>query len=124
MRKNVLHIDDDVDDLEVFSSVIENIDKKITCVSLNSAADALKRILSKELSPEIIFVDLNMPKMDGFQFLTELKKISGFNIPVIVVSTSSHSETINKVNKLGADGYVTKPNSIKEFARLLTPYLV
>ncbi|MEO5776659.1 MAG: response regulator [Flavobacterium sp.] len=124
MRKNVLHIDDDEDDLEIFSAAIQSIDSKIKCISVNNAVDALKRITSRELAPEVIFIDLNMPRMDGFQFLAELKKVPGLNIPVIVLSTSSHMETINKVNKLGADGYVAKPNTIKEFVRLLSPFLI
>ena len=122
--KNILHIDDDYDDLEIFRAVIETIDSKIECISVNSAVEALKKLTSGELCPEVIFIDLNMPVMDGFEFLTEIKKVSDFNIPVVVLSTSSQRETISKVNKLGADGYVAKPNSIKEFVRLLSPYLI
>lgn len=124
MRKNILHIDDDEDDLEIFSAAIEGIDARMNCVSLNSATEAFRRILSNELSPEIIFIDLNMPIMNGFEFLTEIKKVVGFNIPIIVLSTSSHKETISKVTKLGAQGYVAKPNSMREFVRVLTPFLI
>ena len=120
--KNVLHIDDDQDDLEIFSSTIEEFKAKINCISINCAATALKKLISRELSPEVIFIDLNMPGMDGLQFLSEVKKLPNFDIPVVVLSTSSQPETINSVKKLGADGYLTKPSSMKQFIQLLKPF--
>ncbi len=120
--KNVLHIDDDQEDLEIFSTTVDELKIKINCISLSCAATALKQLISGELSPEVIFVDLNMPGMDGFEFLAEIKKRPNLNIPVIVLSTSSQSETINSAKRLGADAYLTKPNSIRKFAQLLAPY--
>ena len=122
--KNVLHIDDDQEDLEIFSTTVEEFKTKINCTSLTCAATALKKLVSHELSPEVIFLDLNMPGMDGFQFLKEIKKIKGFKIPVIVLSTSSQPETISSAKEYGADGYLTKPNSIKKFVQLLTPFFL
>lgn len=122
--RNVLHIDDDQDDLEIFSTTVEEFKTKINCISINCAATALKKLISRELSPEVIFVDLNMPGMDGFQFLSEIKKLTDLNIPVVVLSTSSQPDTISSVKKLGADGYLTKPTSIQQFAKLLTPYFL
>lgn len=122
--KNVLHIDDDQDDLEIFSTTVEEFKTKINCVSINCAATALKKLMSHELSPEVIFIDLNMPGMDGFQFLSEVKKLPGFDIPVVVLSTSSQPDTITSVKKLGADGYLTKPTSMTQFVKLLTPYFI
>lgn len=122
--RNVLHIDDDQDDLEIFSTTVEEFKPKINCISLNCAATALKKLLSRELSPEVIFVDLNMPGMDGFQFLSEVKKLPNFDIPVVVLSTSSQPDTISSAKKLGADGYLTKPTSMKQFVKLLTPYFI
>lgn len=122
--RNVLHIDDDQDDLEIFSTTVEEFKTKINCISLNCAATALKKLISRELSPEVIFIDLNMPGMDGFQFLSEMKKQTDLNIPVVVLSTSSQPDTISSVKKLGADGYLTKPTSMKQFTKILTPYFI
>jgi CheY-like chemotaxis protein len=121
--KNILHIDDDEDDLEIFRTVIQDIDTTINCISVGSTVDALKKILLHKLTPEIIFLDLNMPIMNGFEFLTEFKKIPECTIPVIVLSTCSQKDTIRKAIKFGASGYLTKPNSIIEFVRLLTPLM-
>ncbi|UPT70324.1 MAG: response regulator [Flavobacterium sp. JAD_PAG50586_2] len=122
--RNVLHIDDDQDDLEIFSTTIEEFKTKINCISLNCAATALKKLVSRELLPEVIFVDLNMPGMNGFEFLSEIKKRPDLDIPVVVLSTCSQPDTINSVKKLGADGYLTKPSSMQQFAKLLTPYFI
>lgn len=122
--RNVLHIDDDQDDLEIFSTTVEEFKTKINCISINCAATALKKLVSRELAPEVIFVDLNMPGMDGFQFLSEMKKQTDLNIPVVVLSTSSQPDTISSVKKLGADGYLTKPTSMKQFVKILTPYFL
>lgn len=120
--KYAIYIDDDEEDLEIFSIVIQEFSHEISCLTFTSASKALKKIISHELAPEIIFIDLNMNGMDGFEFLTEIRKQSDITMPVIVLSTCSQPETIAKVEKLGADGYITKPSSIKEFVRLLTPY--
>lgn len=120
--KNVLHIDDDQDDLEIFSTTVDEFKPKINCVSLTCAATALKKLVAHELSPEVIFVDLNMPGMDGLEFLTHVKKLPDFNIPVVVLSTSSQRETMDSAKKLGANDYLTKPTSIQQFVKLLTPF--
>lgn len=122
--KNVLHIDDDQDDLEIFSTTVEEFKPKINCISVNCAETALKKLVSRELSPEVIFLDLNMPGMDGFQFLSEVKKLPDFNIPVVVLSTCSQPETIHTVKELGADGFISKPATMKQFAQLLTPFFL
>ena len=120
--KNVLHIDDDQDDLEIFSTTIDEFKPKVNCISLTCAATALKKLVARELSPEVIFVDLNMPGMDGFEFLSEIKKLPDLEIPIVVLSTCSQKETIDSVKKLGANDYLTKPSSIKQFVKLLTPF--
>src|SRR4051812_48688111 len=93
--KNVLHIDDDQDDLEIFFTTIEEFKPKINCISVSCAATALKKLISRELSPEVIFVDLNMPGMNGFEFLTQVKQLPDFNIPVVVLSTCSQRDTMD-----------------------------
>lgn len=121
--KNILHIDDDEDDLEFFSTAIEELDSMLQCTSMHSPREALKKLTAKELNPDIIFIDLNMPLMDGFQFLSELKKLPGFAIPVVTLSTSSQFITRQQVDAIGAAGYITKPTSIREFKRLISAFL-
>lgn len=120
--KNVLHIDDDQDDLEIFSTTVDEFKPKITCISLNCAATALQQLVSREISPEVIFLDLNMPGMNGLEFLNHVKKLPDFNIPIFVLSTSSQIDSMNFAKNLGADGYLTKPITIQQFVQLLKPF--
>jgi CheY-like chemotaxis protein len=121
--KNVLHIDDDLDDLEIFLTTVEEFKNQINCISLNCAKTALSQLISRELSPEVIFIDLNMPGMNGMEFLSELNKLPDFNIPVVVLTTSSNLDK-SEIKRMGADDYLTKPASIKQFVQLLTPFFL
>ncbi len=120
--KNVLHIDDDYDDLEFFTSIVEEFKNKINCISISSAAAALEKLISKEINPDIIFLDLNMPGMDGVTFLKAFNKVSELKIPVIILSTSSHYDSKKAVESLGVNDYLTKPACPKEFFKMLSNY--
>lgn len=122
--KTVLHIDDDSDDLEIFSDTVAGMNPDIDCISLSSPEEALKKLLSRDFSPEIIFLDINMPYMDGFEFLAAIKKIPGFKTPVVMLSTSSQKETIDCAKQMGAIAYITKPSTIAELILLLSPFFL
>lgn len=113
-------IDDDADDQEIFLSAIENIDPEIRNVTAFNGLQALDKLNSKEVTPDIIFLDLNMPLMNGLQFLKELFKNRKFsNIPVIVLSTTKDQGTIAETIQLGAKHFITKPDSFSEWEKAL-----
>ena len=121
--RKVLHIDDDEDDLDFFSTSVLQLDPDIECISLSSATEALDKITAMELAPDIIFLDLNMPVMTGFQFLEEIQKFPLESVPIVVLSTCSLRETVDKVLESGGTAYLTKPNSTKELIQLIKPFL-
>lgn len=114
MLKEIRHlmlIDDDEDDREIFLSVVESIAPRVHCAVATNGQDAIVKLNSSNLLPEIIFLDLNMPLMDGKQFLREVKKSELLKtIPVVVLSTSSDKETIIQTQNLGAEKFITKPD--------------
>lgn len=60
--------------------------------------------------PDLILVDLNMPKMNGFEFLTKLRSFEDYrDIKVFVLSTSDEREDKQSASKLGISGFITKP---------------
>lgn len=66
--------------------------------------------------PDLIFLDLNMPRMNGCEFLTAIKADQRFNsIPVVVLTTSDLEKDVICSYQLGASGYVTKPMDIQQF---------
>lgn len=121
----IFHIDDDDDDIEFFVAAIEYLSEGASCFSFTNAVKALQKLKSGELIPDIIFLDLNMPIINGQEFLAALKATAGLeDIPVIMLSTSSNAATAHKFKMEGASGFLTKPTSIKELSNLLRPYLI
>jgi len=122
--RQILLIDDDEDDQEIFLSAVSQISDAVTCVTFDNASVALQKITAKEIIADVIFLDLNMPVMNGQQFLTQFKKNEELSkIPIIIFSTSSHSGTIQLMKDLGADGFITKPGRFDELVNLLKPLL-
>jgi CheY-like chemotaxis protein len=70
--------------------------------------------------PNLILLDLNMPKKDGWEALTEIKKDPDFRrIPVVVFTTSKEDEDISCSYELGASSYITKPTTFDALVELM-----
>jgi CheY-like chemotaxis protein len=121
MNPRFLLIDDDTDDRELFSEALAAVDPIIVCDHATDGAEALDRLLNKEISaPDIIFLDINMPIMDGWQFLSRLKSEADFrHIPVIVYSTSSNLKDKHIADAMGALCFITKPHAFRMLQNLL-----
>lgn len=110
-----LLIDDDADDLEFFSMAMQRLNKQVHCIAYDDAIEALKELSADaNFLPDFIFLDLNMPRMQGKQLLREMKKLEHLsNVPFIIYSTSSESHDVEETKALGAVDYVVKAPSIK-----------
>lgn len=118
-------IDDDLDDQEIFMLALKDLDKPIDCVTAEDGAMALQ-ILRDDPAfiPDYIFLDLNMPRMDGKQCLSEIKKDTRLRgIPVIIYSTSSDPRDIQETKQLGASDYIIKQTSIGALRKILNTFL-
>ncbi|KQS26813.1 response regulator [Dyadobacter sp. Leaf189] len=125
LYQNILLIDDDEDDQEIFLSALENAADSVKCVAFSNAVQAFEKLQKNELDTDIIFLDLNMPLMNGQEFLTQLKKQQDLkDIPVIILSTSSNQNTIQQAKKLGAVDFITKPHSFDDLVQILRRVLV
>jgi len=121
---NILLIDDDDDDQEIFQSAVQQISTSVRYNYLNSAREALQKLSSGEVSPEVIFLDLNMPLMSGQEFLTQIKQREPLSdIPIIIFSTSSDPTTKELTKALGAYDFITKPSDFDQLVDLLTPLI-
>jgi CheY-like chemotaxis protein len=122
IRKFLL-ADDDQDDTDLFTEALRNIDNSIELRAANNGKDALKKLEHQPNMPEIIFLDINMPEMDGWDCLRNIKKHERFkDIPVVMFSTSSTSINGKKAIQSGAAGYLEKPTSylkLKDFLEQL-----
>ena len=120
-NKIFLVIDDDPDDCYFFCEAIRKIDPSAECVTAMDGEEALRHLHNgiPEL-PALIFLDLNMPRMDGRLCLAELKKDKLLkHIPVVILSTSNSTRDIDETKKLGAVYFITKPTDIDKFQQEL-----
>jgi CheY-like chemotaxis protein len=70
--RNILQIDDDCDDCELFMEALEEI-SSAQYTAIYDPVEALRKLMESEITPDVIFLDLNMPIMSGIEFLTEIK---------------------------------------------------
>ena len=121
----IFHIDDDQDDIDFFASTVNQLSKAASCFSFTDAALALQKLIMGEMIPDVIFLDLNMPIINGQEFLVKLKATKLLrDIPVIILSTSSDSYTKAELKADGALDFLTKPSGLKELENLLRPYII
>lgn len=120
----ILIVDDDPDDVQFFCNALYESNKPYYCISVTNAEEALLFIENTLINPEFIFLDLNMPCVDGKECLIKLKSNpQSKDIPVIVYSTSSHKKEIEELYKLGAAKFITKPDSMKVLINAISDIL-
>jgi CheY-like chemotaxis protein len=124
-QKNFFIIDDDTDDQELMIEAFQELDPSIKCLSAYNGDEGLQMLrLGKVPLPDIIFVDLNMPRMGGKQLLILLKEDADLqNIPVIIYSTSSEVDEIKSLIDLGASWFLIKPSNFGELINKLREIL-
>lgn len=120
----ILYADDDLDDVEIFREIIHAISPSIIFHHANNGKEALDILDNSILLPDYIFLDVNMPVMDGRLCLKEIKKDKRFSdIPVVIYTTSDKRTDIENFMRLGAHKYVIKPTSFKDAVNDLSKIL-
>jgi CheY-like chemotaxis protein len=121
---NILFIDDDEEDLQIFQAALEQISTTIKYNYYTDARKALEELRLGSVTTQAIFLDLNMPSMNGHEFLAQLKQEEKLkDIPVIIFTTSSDSSIREMTLSMGAIDFLTKPNDFKDLIALLTPFI-
>lgn len=119
---NVLLIDDDEDDRDVFTSAISLVSSKLNCTAINDATSALYKMEQNIINPDVIFLDLNMPKMDGKEFFMLMRAQQRFrDIPVVLFSTSNYLECV-KSDELCTTPFIAKPEDFTGLINILRNY--
>lgn len=97
-----LLIDDDKDDQEIFKLALQDINERVVCLTADNGVEGLQILLSAIDLPHFIFLDLNMPQMNGKDCLAAIRRDPRLaEIPVIIYSTSSDPRDIFESKKLG-----------------------
>ncbi len=109
-------IDDDADDRMFFVDALKQMLSSTVCLEANGGIEALRQLRKVEQLPDFIFLDINMPRMDGSECLKELKKDAKLkSIPVIMYSTSFSDASIAEFRALGALSFLNKPTDMNKF---------
>lgn len=119
---NITLADDDEDDRMFFEDAFSEL-KLNTKVNTHNDGAELMESITKEgaLLPDILFLDLNMPKKSGLECLKEIKAIPRLkNIAIVIYSTSSSEEDIENTFIQGANVYIKKPNDFKKLKKVLS----
>lgn len=104
LYQTILLVDDDTEDQEIFLEALREVDPLIHCSFAKDGEQALKLLDGDTLvKPDILFIDMNMPKLNGKQVLSQLKKSEDLkDIPVVMYSTFFGPRDIDEIHSLGA----------------------
>lgn len=106
----ILLIEDDVIEVMKLKRVISTLKLNHEIIEAGNGEAALKILNELELLPDIILLDLNMPKISGIEFLSLLKNDARLKyIPTVILTTSNNQRDLLKCYKIGVAGYVLKP---------------
>lgn len=119
---SILLTDDDPDDQMLFREALAEADNSVECSCAFDGVDALEKLKSAATFPDLLFLDVNMPKMNGIDCLKELQKSERFKeIPVIMYSTSSYYKKECLDN--GAADYIEKLDDYQKLCATLKDIL-
>jgi len=118
-----LLIDDDYEEIEIFQSAAKELPSSITFRYAFGAYEGLDIIGHSPILPDFVFVDINMPKMDGREFLRIIKSDERLvHIPVVIYSTAGDQATRTEMMGLGAHHYIIKPYTVPDLVRALQDF--
>ena len=118
--KKILIVDDEQDIVESLKFVLESSD--YSCYTAFNVEEGLK--LAKELIPDLIILDVMMPKINGYKISRLLKYDSKYkNIPILMITARSQEEDKLIGEETGADEYITKPFDLDNVLKTVDKYL-
>ena len=126
--ETILLIEDDHGDRELTRRALRSCNSKATLHCVDNGEEALDYLQHKgkfqeansSPRPDIILLDINMPKLDGRGFLRQLRRIESLSsLPVVTLTTSNNHTDINEMYSLGTNSFITKPSSIAQFVEVI-----
>ncbi|MCF8255070.1 MAG: response regulator [Bacteroidia bacterium] len=118
---NILLADDDNADCLLFKDALEELPISANLTIVHNGEQVMEEISRKDGQfPDILFLDLNMPRKNGFASLGEIKRSTELeSLPVIIFSTASDSETVKKVFRDAAHYYICKPSDFGQLKKVI-----
>ena len=116
----ILLIEDDMIEVMKLNRTISKLEYPHKIIEAKNGEEALSILYKKDRLPDIILLDLNMPKLNGIEFLSILKNDSELRyIPTIILTTSNNRKDVLECYKIGVAGYVIKPLKFSDYVELI-----
>ena len=115
-----LFVDDDPDEYEIFCEALKTFAFDVECIHAANGIEALRCLKAFDSLPDYIFLDSNMPLMDGKECLGIIRAQRRYSeVPVLVYTTSSDAKEKEVYQRLGANDFIQKPGSFDALIRIL-----
>jgi len=117
---NILLVEDDPDDVELLESAFKDYNIPFEFTVITQGDKVLSHLENCNEYPDVIVLDLNLPKMHGREILTRIKMNDGFKtIPLLVLTTSSTKTDMDFCLEAGADHYLVKPSTMSAYSQII-----
>ncbi|MFL9838779.1 response regulator [Flavobacterium sp. ST-75] len=114
----IFYTDDDQEDIDFFREIIDIIDTNVKVVTQRNGEELLHALNNPPPTPYLVFLDINMPGMNGLETLRRVRESGKHkNLPVVMFSTSSDDITIQQSKDLGASFYVPKSGAFDKLKK-------
>jgi CheY-like chemotaxis protein len=118
---NLLLADDDADDCTFFKEALDDLAVSTKLTTVNDGVQLMQLLIAKDtFLPDVLYLDLNMPRKNGFDCLTEIKQNQKLKqLPVIIFSTSFDRQVVDRLHEHGANYYIRKPAEFSNLKKVL-----
>ena len=119
--RQVWIVDDDEEMNQAIGLMLKMLDCEVT--SFHNARSAAKVLLTGK-TPQVLFLDINMPEVSGLDLLEFLRRRHEWKeLPIIMLSSESADSTVDKALQMGADAYIMKPATLDELEKAMATAL-
>jgi len=117
---NIILADDDTADCLLFKEALEELPVSARLTIVHNGELLMEELAKKGKLPDVLFLDLNMPRKNGFASLGEIKRSTELqDLPVIIFSTASEAETVKNVFRDAAHYYICKPADFSQLKKAI-----
>lgn len=121
----IFYADDDAEDREIFCDLVEQINPAIEVLLSKDGQEALDILNALTRLPDFIFLDINMPRLNGLECLIRLKSDDRLKaVPVVIYSTSTDSREVKRLKSLGAEEFISKGSSVEKLRTCIRDVLL
>lgn len=119
-KQNIFYADDDVDDLDFFREIVEEIGDDFRVFTKDNGNDLLNALETPPPHPNVVFLDINMPGINGLDILKVVRQNENHKgLPIVMFSTSNDEAVIDRARQLGASYYLPKSGDFKKLKKSL-----